>query len=149
MLKESHMKPFEFIVAGSFAAVLLGPSPAGAQACGTGTLRDVEAITETFQTPQRTRIVTKKNRRGHEEVWAETSSGERTEKTYTIIVELEDMTYTARSSGNFWNFDPSRLVINDPIGACVDRNQLILRRPDGKDYKARIVRTVRNDASRP
>jgi len=59
------------------------------------------------------------------------------------------MTYTARSSGNFWNFDPTRLVINDPIGACVDRNQLILRRPDGKDYRARIVRTVRNDASRP
>jgi hypothetical protein len=146
------MKPFEFVVAGSFAAVLLGPLPAGAQApytCGTGTLRDVDAITETFQTPQRTRIVTKKNKRGHEEVWAETSSGERTEKTYTVTVELEDVTYTARSSGNFWNFDPSRLVINDPIGACVDRNQLILRRPDGKDYKAKIVRTVRNDASRP
>ena len=38
---------------------------------------------------------------------------------------------------------PSRLVINDPIGVCVERNQIILRRPDGKDYKAKIVRAIR------
>jgi hypothetical protein len=57
------------------------------------------------------------------------------------------MSYTAQSSGNFWNFDPTRLVINDPIGLCVDRNQIILRRPDGKDYKAKIVRAVRTQAS--
>ena len=32
---------------------------------------------------------------------------------------------------------------------CVERNQIILRRPDGKDYKAKIVRAVRNMESRP
>jgi hypothetical protein len=61
-----------------------------------------------------------------------------------VSVELEDMRYTARSSGDFWNFDPTRLVINDPIGVCVEKNQIILRRPDGKDYKATIVRAVRS-----
>jgi hypothetical protein len=33
------------------------------------------------------------------------------------------MVYTAESSGNFWNFDPTRLVINDSVGVCVDGNE--------------------------
>jgi hypothetical protein len=53
--------------------------------------------------------------------------------------------YTGESSGNeFWQFDPSRLVINDPIDACVSDGRLRLRRPDGKEYKTKIVRVVRD-----
>jgi hypothetical protein len=144
------MKRFELLLAGSLAAVLLSPPPAGAEVpykCGTGTLRDVDAVIETFPAERHTRVVTKINKRGERETHADTSSGERHEKMYTVTVQLEDMSYTAQSSGNFWNFDPTRLVINDPIGLCVDRNQIILRRPDGKDYKARIVRAVRTQAS--
>ena len=110
-------------------------------------MRDVDAVIETFPAERHTHVVTKTNKRGQREVDVDTSSGERHEKTYTVTVQLEDMSYTAQSSGNFWNFDPTRLVINDPIGLCVDRNQIILRRPDGKDYKARIVRAVRTQAS--
>lgn len=65
-----------------------------------------------------------------------------------MTVRLNDLVYTGQSSGNeFWNFDPTRLVINDPIAVCVSRNTLRLRRPDGKDYKTKIVRVVRNVTS--
>ncbi len=55
------------------------------------------------------------------------------------------MRYVAKSSGNLpWNYNPTRMVINDPMGVCVDRKQLIVtRRPDGKTYKATIVRASR------
>jgi len=141
------MTRFELLLAGSLAAVLLPPSLTSAEVlytCGTGILRDVEAVIETVPAEKHTRVVTKINKRGEREVYADTSSGERRETTYMVTVELEDMRYTARSSGNFWNFDPTRLVINDPIGVCVEKNQIILRRPDGKDYKAKIVRAVRS-----
>jgi hypothetical protein len=146
------MKRFDLLLAGSFATMLLWPPSAGAEVpytCGMGTLRDVDTVIETFPAEKHTRVVTKTNRRGERETHVDTSSGERHEKTYTVTVQLEDMIYAAQSSGNFWNFDPTRLVINDPIGLCVDKNQIILRRPDGKDYKARIVRAVRNAESRP
>jgi len=146
------MTRFELLLAGSVAAVLLIPPPAGAETpstCGTGTLRDVDVVIETVPAETHTHVVTRTNKRGEKEIYADTSSGERHEKTYTVTVALEDMSYTAQSSGDFWNFDPTRLVINDPIGVCVDRNHVILRRPDGKNYKAKIVRAVRNPASRP
>ena len=61
---------------------------------------------------------------------------------------MNDLVYTGQSSGNeFWNFDPTRLVINDPIGACVSGRSLRLRRPDGKDYKTKIVRAIRDVSS--
>lgn len=137
------MNRFAMIV----GALLVAPPAADAQTpytCGTGTLRDVEAITETVATPTQTHVRTKRNKRGDREVWSETTSGERREKRYVVQLQLDDMLYTAESSGNFWNFDPTRLVINDSIGVCVDGKRIILRRPDGKDYKAKIVRAVRN-----
>jgi hypothetical protein len=46
-----------------------------------------------------------------------------------VTVRLNDLVYTGQSSGNeFWNFDPTRLVINDPIAACVSTDTLHLRR---------------------
>ena len=50
----------------------------------------------------------------------------------------------AQSPGSdFWNFSPTRLVVNDAIEACVSKGHLRLRRPDGKDYKTTIVRVER------
>ena len=61
------MKRFELLLAGSLAAVLLLPPQAGAEVpynCGTGTLRDVGAVIETFPAEKHTRVVTKTNKRG-------------------------------------------------------------------------------------
>ena len=34
-------------------------------------------------------------------------------------------------------------MISDPIHACVAKDNLRLTRPDGKDYKTKIVKTIR------
>ena len=49
------------------------------------------------------------------------------------------MVYTGEASGDgFWTYDPSALVINDAMHACVVKNRLRLTRPDGKDYSIKI-----------
>ena len=129
-------------------ALLLCPLPAAAQTpykCGMAVLHDVEAVVETFAVPTTTHVKTKRGKHGREEAVVVTSTGERQEKNYLMTIELEDIRYTVQSSGNFWNFDPTRLVINDPIGVCVDGNRVVVKRPDGKDFKAKIVRAARTE----
>ena len=42
-------------------------------------------------------------------------------KSYLVTVRMNDRVYVGRSGGDwFWEFDPTRLVINDPIDACVE-----------------------------
>jgi hypothetical protein len=130
-------------------------SPAAAQSavCGTAMLKDVEVVTA--RTPQSTiTSVQKKPNDGKESgargVDVYTTPAERQTKTYLVTVRLNDLVYTGQGSGNwFWDFDPTRLVINDPIDACVSKDTLRLRRPDGKDYKTKIVRVVRELAHDP
>ena len=86
---------------------------------------------------------TKRNKRGHREERTYVSPGSRESKSYLVTIQLDDMRYTAESSGNFWDFNPTRLVVNDQIGVCIDKNKLVVKRPDGKNYKASIVRVVR------
>jgi hypothetical protein len=78
---------------------------------------------------------------------AYTTPLERETKSYLVTVRMTDRVYVGRSSGDwFWEFDPTRLVINDPIDACVSKDTLGLRRPDGREYKTKIVRVVRDVA---
>ena len=130
------------------AAAMLAPSPAAAQSavCGTATLRDVEIVTERVSQATITSVHEKrKEKPGEREAHVYTTPAERQNKKYLVTVRLNDLLYTGESSGNaFWDFNPTRLVINDPIEACVDKDRLLLRRPDGKDYKTKIVRTVRD-----
>jgi hypothetical protein len=131
-------------------------SPAAAQSlvCGTAMLRDVEVVTS--RVPQSTiTSVQKKPENGkrpgeREVVDVYTTPTERQSKTYLVTVRLNDLVYTGQSSGNwFWDFDPTQLVVNDPIDACVSKGTLRLRRPDGKDYKTKIVHVVRDVAREP
>jgi hypothetical protein len=36
------------------------------------------------------------------------------------------------------------MVVNDPVEVCVEKNKLVLTRPDRKKYKTRIVRSERD-----
>jgi hypothetical protein len=57
---------------------------------------------------------------------------------------LNDVLYPGESSGDgFWNFNPTTLVLNDEVYACVTKDKLRLTRPDGMDYTTSIVRAVR------
>lgn len=142
-------------MAASIGLAVLSPSPAAAQSpvCGTAILREVEVVTSRVPQSTITSVRTKPpngKKPGERVVDAYTTPAERQTKTYLVTVRLNDLVYTGQSSGNdFWNFDPTRLVINDPIDACVSKGTLRLRRPDGKDYKTKIVHVVRDVAHEP
>jgi hypothetical protein len=137
------------LLTGLAAAALLQPQSALASkapyTCGTGRLLDVELVTDVVSNGTTSVTTTKRNKHGERKEYTHTTPAEHTEKTYFITIELDDMRYVARSSGNLpWNFNPTRMVINDPIGVCVDRKHLIVTRPDGKTYKASVVRASRD-----
>ena len=130
------------------ATVLLQAQPSVAKdapyTCGTGRLLDVEMVKDVVSNGTTTVTTSKRNKKGERKEYTTTSPDEHTEKTYFITIALNDMRYVARSSGNLpWNFNPTRMVINDPIGVCVDRKYVMVTRPDGKTYKASIVRVSR------
>jgi hypothetical protein len=143
------------VIAAVIALATLAASPAVAQTagCGTGILTDVEVVVSRVPQSTITSVHTRPKdgrKPGERSVDAYTTPSERETKTYLVTVRINDRVYVGRSSGDwFWEFDPTRLVINDPIDACVSRNTLRLRRPDGKEYKTKIVRVVREVAHKP
>ena len=136
-------------------AALSVPSTVSAQsaACGVATVTDVTLATTWV--PQGTMTTIHKRRDGGRragggDVDAYTTPAERQTRSYEVTVRLNDMTYTSVSSADwFWDFAPTSLAIDDPIAACVSNNTLRLRRPDGKDYKSKIVRVVRDNVPPP
>jgi hypothetical protein len=142
-------------VAALTALTALASSPAAAQTagCGTATLTDVDVVVARVPQSTITSIRTRPTdgrKRGERSADAYTTPSERETKTYRVTVRFDDRVYVGESSGDwFWDFNPTRLVINDPIEACVSGDTLRLRRPDGKDYKSKIVRVVRDVAHNP
>jgi hypothetical protein len=101
--------------------------------CGVGTLIDVQANVEVIQagTIEHGRETVKKN-------------GRREYDSYSAPNMQKQTTYTAQSELIFgFGFKPTSLVVNDPIGVCVRGSMLALERPDGKEYRARILRVAR------
>lgn len=133
-------------MAAAMGLVLAVGSPAAAQTtCGTAVLRDVEVVTGRVPQSTITSVRKKSDKPGERDVNVLTTPSERQTKTYLVTVRLNDLVYTGQSSSHgFWSYDPTRLVINDPIQVCVSKDTLRLRKPDGKDYKTKIVRIVRD-----
>jgi hypothetical protein len=129
------------------ALAVLSASPAAAQApaCGTAMLQDVEVVNGRIPQATITSVRRKTDKPGERDVNVMSTPSERQTKTYLVTVRLNDLVYVGQSSSTgFWSFDPTRLVINDPIYACISKDTLRLRKPDGKDYKTKIVRIVRD-----
>jgi hypothetical protein len=71
--------------------------------------------------------------------------GEQTQVTYVLTVTVGDITYTTEHIKNlFFGYNPTDMVVNDAVTVSVQKNKLVLIRPDGKEYKTTIVRTERN-----
>ena len=117
-----------------------------ARQCSTGKLLDVQENVETVGTFQVGRAQEKRRSDGQREWTTFNPPATRQKITYSVTVALDGMVYTGRSGGEFWNYKPTSLTVNDPIPACVDGQNLILTRPDGKQYKASIVRRARATA---
>jgi hypothetical protein len=71
----------------------------------------------------------------------------RKQTTYTVKVALNGIIYTARSSGDFWGYNPSHMVIGSELEACVEPNRLVIARHDGKPYKPTITRREREESA--
>jgi hypothetical protein len=50
----------------------------------------------------------------------------------TVKVGLDGIIYTARSSGDFSGYNPSTMIVDTELEACLEAKKLLVTRPDGK-----------------
>jgi len=132
-------------------AVLMGVLNAGSvsaqapPACQTGRLVGFETRTTTIQ-GARTEHYEERNKASGKKVFDGYSySGDQTQEIYVLTVTVGDLTYTAEHIKMIiFGYNPTDLVVNDPVTVCVEKNKLVLVRRDGKKYKTTIVRIERS-----
>jgi hypothetical protein len=147
-LKAKKENKMTRMAASIYIATILLPVAATAApkdgACGVGTLMDVQANVEVIQagTIEHGRETVKKNGRREYDSYSAPNTQKQT--IYTVTIVMDDLTYTAQSERTFgFGFKPTSLVVNDPIGVCVRGSTIAMERPDGKEYRARILRVAR------
>jgi hypothetical protein len=114
-------------------------------ACGTGKLVGLDTRIQTIAGMNTTHYEERVKKNGKRTIDGYTYSGEQTKEIYVLTVAIGDMIYTAENLKNlFFGYNPTDMVVNDPIDVCVEKNKLVLTRPDGKKYKTRIVRSERD-----
>ena len=127
------------------SAFILTPTGYGAatSACQTGRLIDAGEDTEYVATVQIGRV----HRNGNKDWTTVELPSTRKQTSYTVKVALGGIIYTARSSGDFWGYNPSKMIVGAELEACVEANKLVITRPDGKQYKPTITRRERDQAA--
>ena len=127
---------------------VLGVGSSAAQqsnSCRTGTLVGLDTRIQTIAGMDTGHYEEKVKKNGKRTIDGYTYSGEQTKEIYVLTVAIGDMIYTAEHLKNlFFGYNPTDMVVNDPVDVCVEKNKLILTRPDGKKYKTRIVRSERD-----
>jgi hypothetical protein len=122
-------------------------TPAGygqtTSACHTGKVLDMREDVESVPAVQVGRV----HREGTKDWTTFELPPTRKQTTYTVKVQLDGIIYTARSSGDFWAYNPSQMIVGDELEACVEANRLVITRPDGRHYKPTISRRERDQAA--
>ena len=114
-------------------------------ACGTGTLVGLDTRIQTTAGMSTGHYEEKMKKNGKKTIDGYTYSGKQTQEVYVLTVAIGDMIYTAENLKNvIFGYNPTDMVVNDPVEVCVEKNKLFLTRPDGKKYKTRIVRSERD-----
>jgi hypothetical protein len=114
-----------------------------ASAYGIGKLLDVQENAEYVPTVQFGRV----HRNGSKDWTTVELPSTRKQTTYTVQVALDGIIYTARSSGDFWGYNPAKLIVGAELEARVEANKLVITRPDGKQYKPTITRRELDQAA--
>jgi hypothetical protein len=71
--------------------------------------------------------------------------GTQTQVTYVLTVVVGEMTYTAEQAKSIlFGYNPTDMIVNDPVNVRIEKNKLVFLRPNGKEYKMTIVRIQRN-----
>jgi hypothetical protein len=127
-----------FLGVGSVAAQQSG-------SCGTGKLVDLDTRIQTTAAMSTGHFEERVKKNGKKTLDGYTYSGDQTQEIYVLTIEIGDMIYTAENVKNlFFGYNPTDMVVNDPVEVCVEKNKLFLTRPDAKKYKTRIVRSERD-----
>jgi hypothetical protein len=127
------------------SAFILTPTCHGAatSACQTGKLIDLGEDTEYVATVQIGRV-----HRNCNKDWTTVElPSTRRQTSYTVKVALGGIIYTARSGGDFWGYNPAKMIVGAELEACVEANRLVITRPDGKQYKPTITRRELDQAA--
>jgi len=127
-------------LASAFTPAGYGQSNSG---CHTGKLLNAREDVEYVPTVQVGRV----HRKGKKDWITFELPSTRKQTTYTVKVALDGIIYTARSSGEFWAYNPSRMIVGDELEACVEANRLVITRPDGRRYKPTITRRERDETA--
>lgn len=127
------------------SAIFVSPATYGQapSACHTGKLLDMRETSEYIPTVQVGRV----HRNGSKDWTTVEMPSTRKQTTYTVTVALDGIIYTARSTGDFWAYNPSKMIVGAELEACVEANKLVITRPDGKQYKPTIIRRERDQAA--
>ena len=143
--KTMNFKLITPIVVTLASSFVLAPTSFGqvTSACQTGKLLDVQEDTQFVPTVQFGRV----HGNGNKDWTTVELPSARKQTTYTVKVALGGILYTARSSGDFWGYNPSKMIVGTEVEACVEANKLVITRPDGKPYKPTITRREREQAA--
>ena len=138
-----------FITISTFAILAtLSLGTANAQTlytCGEGSVRTVRVITEMVAQPP---FVVTIDPLGEPQQLVERAPDEPRQAVLVTVQLFHDM-YTGEAfTANPENFDPTELQQDETIAICINRDQLILNRGDGREFRARIVLAERA-AARP
>jgi hypothetical protein len=104
--------------------------------CQRATLLDVQEDNDYIPTVQVGRVY----RNGSKRWTTVEMPSARRQTTYTVKLALNGIIYTARSSGDFWGYNPTKMVVGSEVEACAEANRLVITRHDGKPYKPTITR---------
>ncbi len=114
----------------------------------SGKLVGLETRTITTEGVRNEHYEERKTKDGKKEINGYSYAPGQTIVTYVLTVAVGEMTYTAEHVKNvFFGYNPTDMVVNDPVTVSVQKNKLLLIRPDGKEYKMTIVRIERNEQS--
>ncbi len=127
---------------------VLGVGSVAAQqsgSCGTDKLVGLDRRMRTIPGMNTEHYEEKVKKNGKRTIDGYMYSGEQTQEIYVLTVAIGDMIYTSESLKNlFFGYNPTDMVVNNPVDVCVEKNKQVLTRPDGKKYKTRIVRSERD-----
>jgi hypothetical protein len=132
-----------FVLASVLGAASLAAEEQGP--CYTGKLVDFDTRTQVVEGFRNEHYEVKTKANGKKVGDGYSYGGTQTQVTYVLTVAVGEMTYTAEQAKSIlFGYNPTDMVVNDPVNVRVEKKKLIFLRPNGKEYKTTIVRMERN-----
>ena len=131
-------RPVVFFFLCSLVGGATAPLPALAKDKNPPTYQQGKLLNIDLQKEQTTSYTTTRQSNGTTVTTPTTSE----QKHYFITVQAGDLVYVAEYSPIFFG-KPGDWVIGDPIDVRLDGNNLFLRKPNGKELKAKIRKKIR------